>query len=53
MGSVKKVLWVGLTGVSGLLLTLAGLQLIDLSETLILYSGVTLLVTAALMYFFS
>ncbi|MBI4037046.1 hypothetical protein HY385_01340 [Candidatus Daviesbacteria bacterium] len=47
----KKVILVGLTGIAGLLLTLAGLNLIQLSDSLILYSGLSLLILAILMYF--
>lgn len=51
MGKVRKLLLVALTAVGGLLLTLAGLSLIQLSQTLILYTGIILLVVALLMYF--
>lgn len=51
MGKLKKLVLVGLTGVAGLLLTLAGLGLIQLSLSLILYSGLVLLVLAGIMYF--
>lgn len=52
MGNIKKLFFVVIIGIGGLLLTLAGLDLIQLSETLILYSGIALLVIAALLYFF-
>ena len=52
MANIKKLFFVGVIGIGGLLLTLAGLNLIQLSETLILYSGIALLVTALLLYFF-
>lgn len=51
MGRLKKFILVTLTGVAGLLLTLAGFSLISLSQSLILYAGVILLVLAVLMYF--
>jgi hypothetical protein len=50
MHSIKKTLWVGLTGVAGLLLTLAGFNLIALSPELIKYTGIALLVFSALFY---
>lgn len=52
MGKVKKNILVFALGVSGLLLTLSGLGLIQLSSPLILYSGIGLLVLTVLMYFF-
>lgn len=51
MGKVKKTLWVGLVGIIGLLLTLAGIDLIQLSQSLILYSGLALISLAILLYF--
>lgn len=53
MAQIKKLLFVGLTGVLGLLLTLAGLSLISLSDNLLLYVGITLLATALIYYFFN
>ena len=47
----KKWILVFLIGVAGLLLTLAGLGLIQLSLSLILYIGLILLVLAFLFYF--
>jgi len=52
MKRIKKELFVLVIGIAGLLLTLAGLNLIQLSPTLILYSGVVLLVVSALLYLF-
>ena len=51
LGKFKKVVLVGLAAIAGLLLTLAGLNLIQLSQTLILYSGIALLVLTFLLYF--
>lgn len=51
LGKFKKVVLVGLAAVAGLLLTLAGINLIQLSQTLILYSGIALLVLTFLLYF--
>lgn len=50
LAKFKKTILFVLTGVAGLLLTLAGLNLIQLSQNLILYAGLTLLVVAALLY---
>lgn len=47
----KKAFLIGLTAIAGLLLTLAGLNLIQLSASLILYAGIILLVVAVLSYF--
>lgn len=52
MTKIKKIFFVGVIGIGGLLLSLAGLNLIELSETLILYAGIGLLVIAALLYLF-
>lgn len=49
----KKVILVVLTGVAGILLTLAGIGLITLTLPLILYSGVALLILAVLFYLFT
>lgn len=43
MGKIKKLLWVGITGISGGLLTLAGYDLIELSSDLVRYTGLVLL----------
>lgn len=51
LGGFKKVLLVSLAAVAGLLLTLAGVNLIQLSQTLILYSGIALLALSVLIYF--
>lgn len=48
----EKVILVVLTGVAGLLLTFAGLGLIQLTQPLILYSGIALLTMTVLLYFF-
>ncbi len=48
----KKVIFSGLIFLVGLLLSLAGLSLISLSQNLILYSGVGLIGIALLLYFF-
>ena len=48
----RKAILIVLTGVAGLLLTLAGLGLITLTLPLILYSGVALLIMTVLLYFF-
>ncbi len=48
MVKIKKLLFTLLSGISGLLLTLAGLNLITLTNTLILYVGLVLLVVAVL-----
>ena len=52
MAQIKKLIFVGLIGIGGLLLTLAGFNLIQLSQNLILYAGILLLVIALLLYFF-
>lgn len=49
----KKVILIVLTGVAGLLLTLAGLGLITLTPPLILYSGIALLILTVLFYLFT
>lgn len=51
LGKFKKLILVTLTGIAGLLLTLAGLNLIQLSQSLILYAGMILLLISALIYF--
>lgn len=48
----KKIILIVLTGVAGLLLTLAGLGLITLTLPLILYSGIALLIMTVLLYLF-
>lgn len=50
LGKLKKVFLVLLVGIAGLLLTLAGFNLIELSQNLILYAGIGLLIIAGLMY---
>lgn len=52
MEKLKKNILVFALGVSGLLLTLAGFGLIQLSSPLILYSGIGLLILTVFMYFF-
>jgi hypothetical protein len=51
MIKIKKLIFALLIGIGGLLLTLAGLNLIEFSESLFLYSGITLIVISALLYF--
>lgn len=53
MGKIKRLVLVSLTGISGLLLTFAGLNLIEISKELILYTGIVLLFVAILSYLFS
>lgn len=48
----KKVFLIVLVGISGLLLTLAGLGLITLTPPLVLYSGIALLIMTGLIYLF-
>lgn len=48
---MKKLIFSILIGVGGFLLTLAGLNLIQLSQNLILYSGILFLVISILLYF--
>lgn len=48
----EKLILIVLTGVAGLLLTLAGLGLITLTLSLILYSGIALLVMTVFLYLF-
>ena len=50
MGRLKRRVLILLTAVAGLLMTLAGLNLIELSKSLILYTGVILMVLAILSY---
>ncbi len=50
MAKLKKLFFVTLSGISGLLLTLAGLSLIELTPTLILYVGIVLLALSAIFY---
>ena len=52
MSQIKKLIFVALAGIGGLLLTLAGLNLIELSKDLNLYAGIALLVLAGLLYLF-
>jgi len=51
MGTVKKIVSAGFTGVIGLIFTLAGLQLITLTSELLLYMGATLLLLAVFFFF--
>lgn len=48
----KKIILIILVGISGLLLTLAGIGLIQLTQPLILYSGISLLIMTILIYLF-
>ncbi|HKC14352.1 MAG TPA: hypothetical protein VKC89_00060 [Patescibacteria group bacterium] len=48
---MKKLIFTFFIGIGGLLLTLAGFNLIQLSQNLILYSGILLLAISALLYF--
>lgn len=52
MAKAKKFFFSGLIALVGLLLVLAGVNLIELSETLVLYTGIGALVIAVLLYFF-
>lgn len=51
MQKAKKIFLVGVLILLGLLLVLAGVNLVQLSGDLILYSGVGLLVIAVAYYF--
>lgn len=51
MRNIKKLSFALLIGIGGFLLTLAGLNLIQLSQNLILYSGILFLVVSVLLYF--
>lgn len=51
MGKIKRLVFLLLSGVSGLLLTLAGVNLIELSQSLVLYVGLVLLILSVLYYF--
>jgi hypothetical protein len=51
MVAFKKIIFSGISAVLGLLLILAGLNLIQVSTSLNLYSGIILVILAALMYF--
>ncbi len=53
MNKMKKLFFVALAVIAGLLLTFAGLGLIELSQSLILYVGIASLLLAALLYFFA
>lgn len=53
MKTIKKTILMLGTGVTGLLLTLAGLELIQISPALILYSGIALLVLTFLILIFA
>jgi len=50
MNQFKKVIFAILTGAIGSLLALAGLNLIQVSNILNLYTGVALLILAVLLY---
>lgn len=52
MKHIKKLLFVAVLGIEGLLLVLAGFSLIQLSQNLILYSGLVMLLVSILLYFF-
>lgn len=52
MRKFKKLIFVTLTAIGGLLLTLAGVSLINLSQNLILYAGILLIILAGFSYFF-
>lgn len=51
MHSIKKFLLVGGIGLIGILLTLAGLNLLQMSSSLVLYSGLGLFSIALIYYF--
>lgn len=51
MGNWKKILLIVLLVFAGLLLTLAGANLIELSKDLLLYLGIGLIILAILYYF--
>jgi hypothetical protein len=50
MGKLKKNIWVSLTGISGLLLSLAGFNLIELSPELVKYTGLSLLALSLIFW---
>jgi len=52
MKNIKKLFFVTILGIEGLLLVLAGFNLIQLSQNLILYSGIALIIISGLLYFF-
>ena len=50
MDKFKKIIFALLTGVIGLLLALAGLNLIQVSNILNLYTGIALIIISLLLY---
>lgn len=52
MTKAKKLFFSILVSLVGLLLVLAGFNLIELSQTLVLYTGIGAFVIAVLLYFF-
>ncbi len=50
MEKIKKISFAAILGIEGFLLVLAGFNLIQLSQNLILYSGIALIVIAGLLY---
>jgi len=50
MGKAKRVVLASLAGVTGFLLVLSGLNLVSMSQTLNLYTGIVLLVMAVALY---
>lgn len=53
MSGLKRLVLLLVTGTTGLLLTLSGLGQIELSRSLVLYSGIALLVLTVLIYIYS
>lgn len=51
LGKFKKLILLLILGFLGILLTLSGLSLIQLSPSLVLYSGIILLVLSLILYF--
>jgi len=51
MNKFKKLFFALVLGILGFLFILSGFNLIQLSQSLILYSGLALLVIAGLLYF--
>jgi len=50
MEKFKKLFFAVILGTEGFLLVLAGFNLIQLSQNIILYSGVALIIIAGLLY---
>lgn len=48
---MKKIIAVGFPGILGILLSLAGVSLITLTDQLLLYIGITLLALAVFFFF--